>query len=231
MIADEKMPFFDVKEQIKKTVNHLKSYIANASTSFSEINKRLLESGHNKNGYFDKDNGMISSKGWTNVATPLLEQAQTSSFLYDASIREAPPLKKQKIVQKKTLGKGWFDLAPAELTDELKKDMKIIQLRNSLDPKRFYKNPDKMKNVLHSGTVIEGPTEYKSSRMTKRQRKTTIMDEILADQSIRAFSKRKYQEIQTEKSRKKKTYKTYKKLKVKGAGDLRREKLRKYLIR
>lgn len=35
------------------------------------------------------------------------------------------------------------------------------------------------------GTVIEGPTEYFSGRLTKKQRKQTIVDEILADRKIR----------------------------------------------
>lgn len=35
------------------------------------------------------------------------------------------------------------------------------------------------------GTVIEGPTEYFSARLTKKQRKQTIVDEILADKQLR----------------------------------------------
>jgi len=62
---------------------------------------------------------------------------------------------------------------------------------------RFYKNPDKAEiNILHSGTVIEGPGEYKSSRLLKRDRRTTLVDEILADQQLKSYSKRKYNELQ-----------------------------------
>ena len=43
---------------------------------------------------------------------------------------------------------------------------------------RFYKNPDKLRTVLHVGTVIEGPSEYKSSRMTNKERKQTIADAL-----------------------------------------------------
>lgn len=39
------------------------------------------------------------------------------------------------------------------------------------------------------GTVIEGPTEYFSGRLTKKQRKQTIVDEILADRKIRYWNR------------------------------------------
>ena len=64
---------------------------------------------------------------------------------------------------------------------------------------RFYKNPDKMTKILHTGTVIEGPAEYKSSRMTNRERKQSIVEEILADKKIKDYSKRKFNEIQASK--------------------------------
>ena len=60
-----------------------------------------------------------------------------------------------------------------------------------------------MTKILHTGTVIEGPAEYKSSRMTNRERKQSIVEEILADKKIRDYSKNKFLEIQSEKSRKK----------------------------
>jgi hypothetical protein len=34
--------------------------------------------------------------------------------------------------------------------------------------------------------------------MTKKQRKETLVDEVLADRDIKNYSKRKYEEIQTE---------------------------------
>ena len=85
---------------------------------------------------------------------------------------------------------------------------------------RFYKNPDKQRPVLHIGTVIEGAAEYKSARITNKTRRQTIVDEILADSSIREYTKRKFMEIQKEnaskarrgKSQPKKYFKSHKKL-------------------
>lgn len=78
---------------------------------------------------------------------------------------------------------------------------------------RFYKNPDKMAKILHTGTVIEGPSEYKSARLTNKERKQSIVEEILADKKIKDYSKRKFMEIQSEKSSKKKAYKASRKSK------------------
>ena len=94
-----------------------------------------------------------------------------------------------------------------KLDDDTKRDIKLIQMRNSLDPKRFYKKTDKIKNALHIGTIIEGSGEYKSSRLTKKERKQTISDEILSDQHIMQHTKRKYNELQDKNSNFRKVYK------------------------
>ena len=65
---------------------------------------------------------------------------------------------------------------------------------------RFYKNPDKLGSVVHVGTVIEGPSEYKSARLTNRERRQTIVEEILADKTVGQYSKKKFGEIQAAKS-------------------------------
>lgn len=93
----------------------------------------------------------------------------------------------------------------------LKKDIRAIQMRNYLDPKRFYKNPDPIKQVLHVGTVIEGPTEFKSARMHRKERKQTIVDELLGDASIKQYAKRKYNELQEQNTKKLKFHKKSKK--------------------
>ena len=58
--------------------------------------------------------------------------------------------------------------------------------------------------ILHVGTVIEGPTEYKSSRLTKRQRKQSILEEVMTDHSIKRYSQRVFADIQHVKQDKKK---------------------------
>ena len=45
--------------------------------------------------------------------------------------------------------------------------------------------------------------------MTNKQRKETLVDEVLADRDIKNYSKRKYEEIQAEKSRAKRGKKNH----------------------
>mmetsp|Transcript_40913 Transcript_40913/g.41787 ORF Transcript_40913/g.41787 Transcript_40913/m.41787 type:complete len:225 (+) Transcript_40913:103-777(+) len=217
------------EDEINSVSEKLVLSIKNANKGFLAINNSLLGSGKLDNNKLFFDKGIVCCKD-SNHGAKILGKNQESSYLYNSSVREAPSLKKEKVVHTKTLGKGWFDLKPAEITEELKRDMRIIQVRNSLDPKRFYKNPDKLKNVLHTGTIIEGPSEYKSSRLSKKQRKQTLVEEVLADDKIQTYSKRKYNEIKQRKSSKKKTYNPFKKIKIDERGDRRREKLRKTLF-
>ncbi|KAG0311695.1 hypothetical protein BGZ99_009981 [Dissophora globulifera] len=112
--------------------------------------------------------------------------------------------KKQKKEEKeKTAGKGWFDLPQQVLTPELKRDLQILKLRNVLDPKRFYKREDKSKpkfpKYFQVGTIVEGNTEFYSSRLTKKERATTITGEVMKDLTGRDYYKRKFDEIQESK--------------------------------
>jgi hypothetical protein len=96
-----------------------------------------------------------------------------------------------------TAGKGWFDMPKTEITPEIKRDLQVIRLRNVLDRKRHYKKGDqKDPTFFQMGTVIEGPTEFFSSRMTKKERKQTIVDELLADEEARGYYKRRFMEVQ-----------------------------------
>jgi hypothetical protein len=43
--------------------------------------------------------------------------------------------------REKTLGPDWFHLSAPEMTDELKQDLKVLNLRNFINPKDIYKKP------------------------------------------------------------------------------------------
>lgn len=103
-------------------------------------------------------------------------------------------------------GSRWFGMAPTPMTDELKTDLAVLRNRNYLDPKRFYKSTDPIKGkVLQLGTVIEGPTEYFSARLAKKQRRSNLAEEIMADPASADYAKRKFkasQQANTEKAKK-----------------------------
>lgn len=43
----------------------------------------------------------------------------------------------------KSTGDAWFNMKAPEITEELKGDLKVLKMRGSLDPKRFYKKNDR----------------------------------------------------------------------------------------
>jgi hypothetical protein len=50
--------------------------------------------------------------------------------------------KAKKIEREKTKGDAWYGLPAPEMTDEIKRDLEVLQMRGALDPKRFYKKND-----------------------------------------------------------------------------------------
>ncbi|TVU28361.1 hypothetical protein EJB05_19877 [Eragrostis curvula] len=112
------------------------------------------------------------------------------------------PKKVNKLAKKSvkdTSGKGWFDMPAPTITPELKKDLEILQLRHVIDPKRHFKRSGKSKALpkyFQVGTIVEPASEFYSSRLTKKERKTTLVDEILSDPSLKSYRARKVREIQ-----------------------------------
>ncbi|NXI65501.1 TDIF2 protein, partial [Anseranas semipalmata] len=112
-------------------------------------------------------------------------------------------LKKQRRAEReKTTGDGWFGMKAPEITSELKNDLKVLKMRAALDPKHFYKKNDRdgLPKYFQVGTVVDSPIDFYHSRIPKKQRKKTIVEELLADSEFRRYNKRKYQEIMSEKA-------------------------------
>ncbi|NXG61028.1 TDIF2 protein, partial [Hemiprocne comata] len=112
-------------------------------------------------------------------------------------------LKKQRRAEReKTTGDGWFGMKAPEITSELKNDLKVLKMRAALDPKHFYKKNDRdgLPKYFQVGTVVDSPIDFYHSRIPKKQRKRTIVEELLADSEFRRYNKKKYQEIMSEKA-------------------------------
>ncbi|WAR30372.1 TDIF2-like protein [Mya arenaria] len=99
-----------------------------------------------------------------------------------------------EVEREKTKGGKWFNMPATEIEDERKHDLEVLQMRNF-------------------GRVVEDPTDFYSSRIPKRQRKSTIVEELLADSQFRQYNKRKYEEVQEAKRLGKGPYKHMKRLK------------------
>ena len=47
--------------------------------------------------------------------------------------------KLKKLEREKTKGDAWYGMPATEVTDEVKRDLEVLKMRDALDPKRFYK--------------------------------------------------------------------------------------------
>lgn len=82
-------------------------------------------------------------------------------------------------------------------------------MRNVLDPHRHYKKENGKlgpPEYSHVGTIVEGPTEYYSARLSNKDRKTTFVDEVLAGEHATGRFKKKYGEVQVNKTSGKKAH-------------------------
>jgi hypothetical protein len=100
-------------------------------------------------------------------------------------------------------------LPKTDLTPELRRDLQLLKMRNVLDPKRHYKKSDSKSDFpaySQVGTVIEGPTEFYSSRLKNKDRKQTFVEEVLAQEEASGKFKRKYDDIVKRKASGKKAF-------------------------
>ncbi|KAF6175866.1 hypothetical protein GIB67_003354 [Kingdonia uniflora] len=75
-----------------------------------------------------------------------------------------------------------------------------LLLRSVMDPKRHYKKGDTKSKALPKyfqvGTVIESASDFYSGRLTKKERKQTLAEELLSDHHLGDYRKRKVREIE-----------------------------------
>jgi hypothetical protein len=102
----------------------------------------------------------------------------------------------------KNAAKSWFSMPAVEYTPELRRDMRLLKLRGAYDPKRFYKTDDttKLPKNFQIGTVVEGAQDFYSARLTKKERKRTLTEEVFADAEIKAVRKKRFAKIQAAKA-------------------------------
>ncbi|MEW5313935.1 MAG: hypothetical protein WDW38_005465 [Sanguina aurantia] len=102
-----------------------------------------------------------------------------------------------------TAGSKWYNLPATQITDEVKKELRLLRLRGTYDPKRFYKSFDESKfpKYFQVGTVVDSPLEWYGGRLTARQRKGTLSQEVMADPVITAVRKKRFTKLQVEASR------------------------------
>ncbi|CAH2100312.1 unnamed protein product [Euphydryas editha] len=135
---------------------------------------------------------------------------------------------KRKLRRAKTKGPDWFNMKAPEVTEELKNDLQVLKMRSVLDPKHFYKKNDMevLPKYFQVGRVMDSSVDHVNERLTRKQRKRTMVDELLADAEFQKYNKKKYKEIIDEKRRTE--YKTFMKDKrQKNKAALKNNKMKK----
>lgn len=142
----------------------------------------------------------------TTTTTSSMSNKRTKELLstalpsFSSNDSESSKIKRdQSFDRTKSAGPKWFHIQSHPFTESLQQDLKVIQNRNYMDPKKFYKSSDINtsnigKKIYQVGTVVEGTGEFFSSRLTKKQRKSTLAEELMADEKIRNYTKRKFKE-------------------------------------
>ena len=84
------------------------------------------------------------------------------------------------------------------MTDQLKTDLSVIRNRGYLDP-NFFTNWRISSMGRFCKWGVEGSLEFYSSRISKKERKQNLTEEVMGDSAIAGYAKRKYNDYQTEK--------------------------------
>uniref|UniRef100_A0A0N5ASP1 Fcf2 domain-containing protein n=1 Tax=Syphacia muris TaxID=451379 RepID=A0A0N5ASP1_9BILA len=134
-----------------------------------------------------------------NVDTVL--KPESSETTVKDKINEDDKSEYRKTVEReKTKGSDWYNLPATEMTEERARDLEIIQMRDALDTKVHYKKNDRsvLPKYFEVGTVLENKADYYSSRIPKKLRKRTIVEELMADAEFRTKQRKKFEEIKAQ---------------------------------
>lgn len=101
--------------------------------------------------------------------------------------------------EKDTAGPGWFNMKAGEMTQEAQRDLKVIQMRNALDKKHFYKKTEPVSKFFQIGEIMDSPTDFYSSRIPRKARKETVFETLLEDTEKLKYLKKKFLEVQEKK--------------------------------
>jgi len=106
---------------------------------------------------------------------------------------ERVPKNKKKAGEADTAGASWGHMRAPTVTPELKRELLIVKMRDVLDPKRFYRSADgkELPKYFQMGTIVEG-AEDGAHRLTKRERKGSMLQELMSDGAIRKRAKSQF---------------------------------------
>lgn len=96
---------------------------------------------------------------------------------------------------------------------KVKREFQLLRLRGVIDTKQHWKKDtrkDPFPKYSQMGTLIEAPTDFFSGRLARKERKQTLVEEVLAGGEANGKFTARYAKIQEKKTSGKKAH--YKKL-------------------
>ncbi|KAK1781666.1 Fcf2 pre-rRNA processing-domain-containing protein [Copromyces sp. CBS 386.78] len=113
-----------------------------------------------------------------------------------------PQSKEKTKGPKNDAGADWFNMPRTNLTLQLKRDLQILRMREVVAMGKQYFKKDSRKDFVPEfsqvGTIIAGATDGRDSRLTRKERKRTIVEEVLGAEVGDKY-KNKYHGIQEKK--------------------------------
>lgn len=111
--------------------------------------------------------------------------------LVGSDYQPAPLSKKKQPGKRKAAsnsGPGWFGLQSAPLTASNRRELEILQLQPYLMEQQRMKRPDRkgIPSFFQIGRVVEGAQEFYSSRIPKKQRQRSFIDELISDSAFKS---------------------------------------------
>ena len=159
------------------------------------------------------------SKSVENVRQAELEAMSTAVGPKMETRRAAPAkderkgggeLQKARKKNRRRSSKDWFHMPKPTLTQEVKAQLDVVRLRAYTDPSRHYKTiarPGKAKypEYFQFGTVIESSRDFYSSRLSKKERGATLVDELLNDARAHKYTSRIAEKVTKSRSARKRS--------------------------
>lgn len=138
-----------------------------------------------------------AEEGPTRVIQPGFEKESRLEPVKPDLLSRGERKKRAKARREATAGAKWFDLPAKDLEVEDKLTLDAMKLRGTLDPTRFYKkkSTDTISKHFQVGTVVEHPIDYYSSRATRKERKQTLVDELIADADLKTKINNRYKRL------------------------------------
>jgi hypothetical protein len=163
----------------------------------NNIFKKYKNNKSDKDDFLNEDENLLNKTKTDNIINKYCT-------LYDNNVKplttEHLIKKERKLNNSNTTGKEWFDMKVPEMTPELKEDLKAIQLRDVIDPARFYKKMDRnqIPKFFQVGTIMDNILDGKKNRLKKEEVKSRIVEEFLESDTKKNYTLRKFDELQNQ---------------------------------